>query len=40
MKMFFNYDIDMSTFDQKEFDNVKSCKYCNHNFQKDLTEDK
>ena len=22
----------MSTFDQKEFDNVKICKYCNHNF--------
>ena len=22
----------MSTFNQKEFDNVKSCKYCNHNF--------
>ena len=28
----FNYDIDMSTFDQKEFDDVKICKYCNHNF--------
>ena len=28
----FNYEIDMSTFDQKEFDNVKFCKYCNHNF--------
>ena len=28
----FNYEIDMSTFDQKEFDNVKICKYCNHNF--------
>ena len=28
----FNYEIDMSTFDQKEFDDVKSCKYCNHNF--------
>ena len=27
-----NYEIDMSTFDQKEFDNVKFCKYCNHNF--------
>ena len=25
-----NYEIDMSTFDQKEFDNVKICKYCNH----------
>ena len=22
----------MPTFDQKEFDNVKICKYCNHNF--------
>ena len=30
----FNYEIDMSTFDQKEFDNVKICKYCNHNFDK------
>ena len=28
----FNYEIDMSTFDQKEFDEVKSCKYCNHDF--------
>ena len=27
-----NYEIDMSTFNQKEFDNVKICKYCNHNF--------
>ena len=27
-----NYEIDMSTFDQKEFDDVKSCKYYNHNF--------
>ena len=29
----FNYEIDMSTFIQKEFDDVKSCKYCNHNFE-------
>ena len=29
-----NYEIDMSTFDQKEFDNVKFCKYCDHNFDK------
>ena len=29
----FNYEIDMSTFNQKEFDDVKSCKYCNHNFE-------
>ena len=29
----FNYEIDMLTFDQKEFDNVKFCKYCNHNFE-------
>ena len=29
-----NYEIDMSTFDQKEFDNVKICKYCDHNFDK------
>ena len=28
-----NYEIDMSTFNQKEFDNVKICKYCNHNFE-------
>ena len=28
-----NYEIDMSTFDQKEFDNVKICKYGNHNFE-------
>ena len=28
-----NYEIDMSTFDKKEFDNVKICKYCNHNFE-------
>ena len=27
-----SYEIDMSTFDQKEFDNVKLCKYCDHNF--------
>ena len=28
-----NYEIDMSTFDQNEFDNVKICKYCNHDFE-------
>ena len=28
-----NYEIDMTTFDQKEFDNVKFCKYCNYNFK-------
>ena len=28
-----NYEIDMSTFNQEEFDNVKFCKYCNHNFE-------
>ena len=28
-----NYEIDMSTFDQKEFDNVNICKHCNHNFE-------
>ena len=28
-----NYEIDMSTFNQKEFDNVKFRKYCNHNFE-------
>ena len=29
-----NYEIDTPTFDQKEFDNVKICKYCDHNFDK------
>ena len=29
-----NYEIDMSTFDQKEFDNVEICKYRDHNFDK------
>ena len=29
-----NYEIDMPTFDQEVFDNVKFCKYCNHNFLK------
>ena len=29
-----NYEIDMSTFNHKEFDNVKICKYCNHDFEK------
>ena len=29
-----NYEIDMSTLDQKEFDNVKFCKYYDHNFDK------
>ena len=28
-----NYEIDMSTFNQKEFDDVKSCKYCNPKFE-------
>ena len=27
-----NYEIDMSTFDHKEFDEVTKCKYCNHDF--------
>ena len=27
-----NYETDMSTFNQKEFDNVKICKYCDHDF--------
>ena len=26
-----NYEIDMSTFNQKEFDEATKCKYCNHN---------
>ena len=29
-----NYEIDMSTFNQKELDNVKICKYCDHDFEK------
>ena len=29
-----NYEIDMSTFNQREFDNVKICKYCDHDFEK------
>ena len=29
-----NYKTDMSTFDQKEYDKVNKCKYCNHNFEK------
>ena len=35
-----NYEIDMSTFDQKVFDNVKFCKYCDHNFEINLIEEK
>ena len=29
-----NYKIDMTTFDQEEFDEVTKCKYCNHDFNK------
>ena len=29
----FDYPIDMSTFDQKIFDGITHCKYCNYNFQ-------
>ena len=29
-----NYEIDMSTFDEKKYDNVNICKYCNHDFNK------
>ena len=29
----FNYEIDMSKFNPKVFDDVKICKYCNHNFE-------
>ena len=28
-----NYEIDMSTFDEEKFNDVKICKYCNHNFE-------
>ena len=27
-----NYEIVMTTFNQKEFDEITKCKYCNHNF--------
>ena len=27
-----NYEIDMSTVDEEKFNDVKICKYCNHNF--------
>ena len=30
-----NYEVDMSTFDEKEFDNVKICKYCDHNLMEE-----
>ena len=29
----FDYPIDMSTFDQKIFDEITHCKYCNYDFQ-------
>ena len=29
----FNYPIDMSTFDQKIFDEITHCKYCNYDFK-------
>ena len=29
----FNFDIDMSTFDQEKFDSITECKYCKHKFQ-------
>ena len=35
-----NYEIDMSTFDQKVFDNAKFCKYCDRNFEVNLMEEK
>ena len=35
-----NYEIDMSTFNQKEFDQITKCKYCNHNFAKSYNERK
>ena len=28
----FNYDIDMTTFDQEKFDSITECKYCKHRF--------
>ena len=35
-----NYEIDMTTFNQKEFDEVTKCKYCNHNFVESYNERK
>ena len=29
-----NYEIDMSTFNQKEFDKETKCQYCDHDFKK------
>ena len=29
----FNYDIDMTSFDQEKFNNTKSCQYCNYKFK-------
>ena len=29
----FNYEIDMSSFNQEKFDSVTECKYCKHTFQ-------
>ena len=36
----FNYEIDMSTFDQNKYDNTKSCKYCNYNFSEKYNQRK
>ena len=36
----FNYEIDMSTFDQKKYDNTKSCRYCNYNFSEKYNQRK
>ena len=30
---FLNYEVDLTNFDQKEFDNIKFCKYCYHHFE-------
>ena len=35
-----NFDIDMNNFNKKEFDKVKSCKYCNQKFNEDCNNRK
>ena len=35
-----NFDIDMKNFNKKEFDKVKSCKYCNQKFNEDYNNRK
>ena len=37
---YLQYNIDMSTFNQKEFNETTICKYCNHNFNKNYNNRK